>query len=254
LSYTNTRDMEELKANQRIILSVDCSLKKEAEYLALLAKNAGARFIKFGLELSSATSWHFCSQLASANQLEWVADAKLDDIPNTVTAAIKNLKNLKHPPFAITIHTTIGVKAMKAAQQEAGDIKILGVTVLTSLSSGKDGEAERIFHVPVNQKVLELSYDATTAGITGIVASPLEVASIKKDPRTSGLLTMIPGCRSSSVNRGDQARTTTPVEAILAGADLLVIGRQITQAQYPAQAYTKLISEIAEALEASSGA
>ena len=237
--------MSELSARERIILSIDTSRREDAERLAAVAQAAGARFVKLGLELSSAESWLYCSRLAARHGLDWVSDAKLDDIPNTVVGAVKNISGLSHPPFGITMHTTAGIEAMQAAQEAAGPVKMLGVTVLTSI---KGEEAERLYRVPVQEKVMELARDAASAGVAGVVSSPMEVGMIKGDPETAHLFAMIPGTRSVAADHGDQARVTTPGAAIQDGADLLVIGRQITQAEDPALAYEALVAEIQGAL------
>ena len=151
--------MAELPARERIILAVDTSREADAERLVQVAKYAGARFVKLGLELSSATSWQYCSDLAGRNGLDWVADAKLDDIPNTVVGAVKNIKGLEHRPFGITMHTTSGRESMRTAQEEAEEIKMLGVTVLTSI---KDDEALELYGVPTRQKVIELARSAAS--------------------------------------------------------------------------------------------
>lgn len=233
--------MSELSANERIILAIDTSGIEEAERLMSLAKDIGSKFVKCGLELSSTIGWQGCSELAAEKNLEWVADAKLDDIPNTVAKTVRNIGSLDHAPFGITIHTTSGIEAMRVAQEEADSIKMLGVTVLTSIT---DEEARRLYRVPVRQKVIELAYDAVDAGIKGIVSSPLEVGLIKNKPKTSNLFAMIPGTRSSSADVQDQARVGTPSAAIRDGADLLVVGRQITQAENPTEAFEELIEEI----------
>jgi orotidine-5'-phosphate decarboxylase len=245
--------MAGLLARERIILAVDVSGEEDAERLVAIARQAGARFVKFGLELSSAASWRHCAQLAASYGLDWVADAKLDDIPRTVVAAVANIKRLEHPPCGITMHTTAGSEAMRLAQDEAGDINMLGVTVLTSIGAtvddGEDlSEGERIFHVPVRQEVMELARDAARAGMAGVVCSPREVGMIKADPETRGLFAMIPGSRSADVDAQDQARVGTPAAAIRDGADLLVVGRQITQSGDPLRAYEELVSEIESAL------
>ena len=237
--------MSEFPARERIILAIDASRREDAERLAALAEQAGARFVKMGLELSSAESWSYCSRIAARHKLDWVADAKLDDIPTTVVGAVRNISRLALPPFGITMHTTAGMETMRAAQEAAGTVKMLGVTVLTSIT---DDEAQRLYGVPVRQKVMELSRAAAEAGLAGIVSSPLEVEMIKSDPHTQNLFAMIPGTRSASAAHGDQARVGTPAAAIRAGADLLVIGRQITHAENPARAYELLVAEIGAVL------
>ncbi len=241
--------MAELPAAERIILAIDTSTEKDAERLASVAQEAGARFVKLGLELSSATSWQYTSDLAARHELDWVADAKLNDIPNTVAGAVRNISDLEHPPFGITVHTSSGLEAMRIAQKEAGDIKILGVTVLTSIKSETEegeelSEGERLFHVPVPQKVMELATDAARSGVKGVVCSPLEVGMIKSDPETKHLFAMIPSARSATADVQDQARVGTPGAAINDGADLLVIGRQIAKAEDPTAAYEALVAEI----------
>ena len=164
---------------ERIILAIDTSYKEEAEKLAKTARSAGAYFVKLGLELASATSWHYCSDLAARHDLAWVADAKLDDIPNTVVGAVKNISRLEHPPQGITMHTTAGLEAMRQAQKEAGVIKMLGVTVLTSLAYE---EVVDIYRTTPTHKVQELARLAARASLLGVVASPQEVGMIKKSP------------------------------------------------------------------------
>lgn len=237
--------MAELPARERVILAIDTSEEADAERLASVAQDAGARFVKLGLELSSATSWQYCSELAASHELDWVADAKLDDIPNTVAKTVKNIKGLEHPPFGITMHATSGIEAMRAAQEEAGVTKMLGVTVLTSFD---EKEAESLYHVPVRQKVMELARDAVAAGAQGVVSSPREVGMIKSDPQTQQLFAMIPSIRSASAELQDQSRVATPSAAIRDGADLLVIGRQVTQAESPPEAYEQVVKEIEGAL------
>ncbi|MEI6850715.1 MAG: orotidine-5'-phosphate decarboxylase [Candidatus Saccharibacteria bacterium] len=237
--------MSELSSRERIILAIDTSQPDEAERLAKIAKAAGARFVKLGLELSSATSWKYCSDLAAENGLDWVADAKIDDIPNTVRNTVGNIRKLDHPPFGITIHTTAGIEAMRAAQEEANKndkiIKMLGVTVLTSV---KDEEAREIYHVSASQEVLELAFRAVDAGIEGIVCSPMEVGMVKNNPKTRNLFAMIPGSRMTGAETHDQNRPKTPAETIKAGADLLVIGRPITDDKQPDRAFEAHVVEI----------
>ncbi|KKU19816.1 MAG: Orotidine 5'-phosphate decarboxylase [Candidatus Saccharibacteria bacterium GW2011_GWA2_46_10] len=230
---------------QRIILAIDTSNADEAENLAQLAKSAGARFIKFGLQIATAKSWQWCAELSKKYGLEWVADAKLADIPNTIEASVASLVELGYSPYAITIHATAGHQAMVKAQASAGQVLIFGVTILTSLS---DEECHRIYGSSAKDKVMELAQSAAAAGIAGIVASPKEVGMIKQNEVTKSLLTMIPGSRSTEAQAADQARVATPSQTITAGADLLVIGREITHAKDPAVAFAKIVNDIKEAV------
>lgn len=233
--------MSELSARERIILAIDTSDSAEAIRLTKIAKKAGARFVKLGLEISSATSWQFCSSLAADNELDWVADAKLHDIPNTVKNTVRNIRKTAHPPFGITIHTLSGREALKVAQEEAGTIKMLGVTILTSIDAE---ESAQQFHEDVPNTVMHLARKAVDAGVAGLVCSPLEVGLVKATPETAGLFTMIPGTRSVTAETADQVRVSTPAEAIRNRADLLVIGRQVTGDPEPVTAYEAVVAEV----------
>lgn len=239
--------MSELPIRERVILAIDTSEKDQAERLARIAKQAGARFVKLGLELSSANDWRYCSDLAARNGLDWVADAKLADIPNTIAKTVKNIVSLDHRPFGITMHAFSGDETMRIAQETAGDVKMLGVTILTSMG---DAESIRKYGKPVSEKVLELAEDAARVKMAGVVSSAKEVGAIKSNQLTSCLFTMIPGTRSEYASTQDQVRVATPGEAIADGADLLVIGRQITQASVPEEAYEMLIDELTQGLSA----
>lgn len=237
--------MSELSARERIILAIDTSREQDAERLAAVAQEAGARFVKLGLELSSATSWQYCSDLAASHELDWVADAKLDDIPNTVAGAVKNIKALAHPPFGITMHIKAGIDAMKEAQEEAGDVMMFGVTELTSIPPQ---ETQNRYNFSRSALVKRLAREAVEAGLKGIVASPQEVRAIKRGEATKGLFAMIPGARSVGAESHDQANAGTPAAVIKDGADFLIVGRQITQTEDPAQTYEQLVAEIEGAM------
>lgn len=238
--------VEQLSARERIIVAIDTSREADAERLASVAQEAGARSVKLGLELSSATSWQYCADLAAAHELDWVADAKLHDIPTTVRGAVTNIIALDHSPFGITMHTLAGAEAMRVAQETAGVVKMLGVTVLTS---SDDAETKHIYNgLTRAEKVPQLAQDAADAGIAGLVCSPREVGAVRAMPATEHLFTMIPGTRSAAAEHHDQVNVGTPAAAIRDGADLLVIGRQITKAEDPARAYEDLVAEIEAAL------
>lgn len=234
----------DLKSAQKIVLAIDTSNTAEAEKLTQIAKAVGTRFVKFGLQIATAHSWQWCANLAAKNDLAWIADAKLSDIPNTVEAAVAALVSLTHPPFAVTIHITAGKQAMSLAQAKAGEVKLLGITVLTSLT---DEESQSFFGQPAKAKVMQLATAAAAAGLAGVVASPQEVKLLKGNPATKNLLLMIPGSRSNDAQSADQARVATPAETIDAGADLLVIGREVTQAADPAAVLARIVKDIEQA-------
>ena len=149
-------------------------------------------------------------------------DLKLHDIPNTVRKSIEGLKSL--PVKMLTIHISGGKDMMKAAIDAVTgtDIKIFGVTALTSLSNADTNE---IFQRTTLEQVNAMLDLADSAGIDGVVCSPHELELVSK---RESLLSITPGIRLKDSN-DDQKRVMTPKEAIDLGADYLVIGRPITQ-------------------------
>ena len=149
-------------------------------------------------------------------------DLKLHDIPNTVKKSIQGLASL--PIKMLTIHASGGKDMMMAAMEATSrtQIKVFGVTALTSLS---DDETNEIFQRTSSEQVNAMLDLAESAGIDGIVCSPHELELVKK---RGTLLAITPGIRLQDSN-DDQKRVMTPKEAINLGADYLVIGRPITQ-------------------------
>ena len=147
-------------------------------------------------------------------------DLKLHDIPNTVKKSIKGLTSL--PINMLTIHTSGGKDMMMAAMEAVSgtEIKVFGVTVLTSLSNDDTNE---IFQRTSSEQVNAMLDLAEEAGIDGVVCSPHELALVSK----RNLLSITPGIRLQESN-DDQKRVMTPREAADLGADYLVIGRPIT--------------------------
>ncbi len=148
-------------------------------------------------------------------------DLKLHDIPNTVKKSIKGL--ISYPIKMLTIHTSGGREMMSAAKEavEGTDIKIFGVTTLTSLS---DDDTSEIFNRTTAEQVSAMLDLAESSGIDGVVCSPHE---LKLVIQKKSLLSITPGIRMKDSN-DDQKRVMTPKEAIDLGADYLVIGRPIT--------------------------
>ena len=148
-------------------------------------------------------------------------DLKLHDIPNTVKKSIGGL--ISYPIKMLTIHTSGGKEMMTAAMEAVSrtDIKIFGVTALTSLSNEDTNE---IFQRTSSEQVIAMLDLAESAGIDGVVCSPHELEFVYK---RESLLSITPGIRMQDLY-DDQKRVMTPKEAIDLGADYLVIGRPIT--------------------------
>jgi orotidine-5'-phosphate decarboxylase len=184
-------------------------------------------------------------------------DLKYHDIPNTVAGAVTAATTLPGVQL-LDVHTTGGLEMMRAAahalaasQATEPRPKLLGVTILTSMDRKSLGQVG-ISGSP-QSRVVSLARLAKRAGLDGVVASPLEVKHIRK-ACGPGFLTVIPGVRladpkaTTSKRRDDQARVSTPGEAIRAGADYLVVGRPITSAQDPRAAAQAVVEEIALAM------
>jgi len=163
---------------------------------------------------------HEAISFVSDKGFEIFLDLKLHDIPNTVKKSIKGLTSL--PINMLTIHTSGGKDMMMAAMEAVSgtEIKVFGVTVLTSLSNDDTNE---IFQRTSSEQVNAMLDLAEEAGIDGVVCSPHELALVSK----RNLLSITPGIRLQESN-DDQKRVMTPREAADLGADYLVIGRPIT--------------------------
>ena len=164
-------------------------------------------------------------------------DLKLHDIPNTVKKSIEGLISL--PIRMMTIHTSGGLEMMKAAKEAVinTNIKIFGVTALTSLS---DEDTSAIFQRTASNQVKAMLDLAQDAQIDGVVCSPHELDLVVE---RKSLLSITPGIRlSESVD--DQSRVMTPKDAISKGADYIVIGRPITNAPNVSEALQEIHNSI----------
>ena len=174
---------------------------------------------KFGLEfLNSKDGRSFLSKLRNKTIF---ADLKLHDIPNTCASAVKAMKDLKIN--YLTIHISSGLEALKAAKKVSGKIKLIGVTILTSL----DNKALKDigFNKDVKKLVLHQARMANKAKLDAIVCSAQEVKLVKKVFKKE---IITPGIRFNSKSN-DQKRVVTPRQAYKNGSDWLVMGRPITK-------------------------
>lgn len=172
-------------------------------------------------------------------------DLKLHDIPNTVAGGIRAITPLN--PAILTIHTSGGLAMMQAAKQASQEGPgtaplVVGVTVLTSLDEA-DLNAAGVAGSTADQ-VRRLATNAQQAGLDGVVCSPLEVEMLRKECGPDFKL-IVPGIRPKGAAIGDQKRVMGPADALSKGADVLVIGRPITQANHPADAAEAIQAEIA---------
>ena len=180
---------------------------------------------------------HQAISYASNKGFKIFLDLKLHDIPNTVKKSIKGLVSL--PIDMMTIHTSGGLEMMKAAKNavDGTDIKIFGVTALTSLS---DEDTSLIFKRTAAEQVNTMLDLAEQAGIDGVVCSPHELSLVTK---RESLLSITPGIRLKDSN-DDQNRVMTPKDALKQGANFLVIGRPITEAKNIKEALLEIHNSI----------
>jgi orotidine-5'-phosphate decarboxylase len=188
--------------------------------------------VKIGLELYLRYGPEAVASIRGASAVDVFLDLKLHDIPATVAAAVSAVARLR--PALLTVHATAGAAALRAAAQAAPPgTTIVGVTVVTSLS---DADLAQIGMAgPAGDAVRRLAVLAVSAGARGLVCSPWEVAAVRAEVGP-GILLVTPGVRPAGADRHDQARVATPEEAVLAGSDLLVIGRPIAGAADPGAA------------------
>ena len=183
--------------------------------------------------VSFNSSGHELIFYAAEKGFEIFLDLKLHDIPNTVKKSIEGLAAL--PIKLLTIHASGGKDMMKAAMEgvSGSDIKVFGVTALTSLS---DNDTNEIYRRSVNEQVNAMLDLAESACINGVVCSPHELELVSK---RESLLSITPGIRLDESN-DDQKRVMTPKQAIELGADYLVIGRPITESNNIKESLSRL--------------
>jgi len=229
----------------RIIIALDVQTKEDG--FALVSRLPDARTFKVGLELFTAEGPALFRKLKALRKAIFL-DLKLHDIPNTVAGAVRSA--LKHGVQMMTVHTSGGremmAKAAEAAKAAAEAGKrpkpiLLGVTVLTSL---KGADLEEVgWSSDVAAQVLRLAGLAKAAGLDGIVCSPQEIEILRREYGCD-LLIVTPGIRPVWAAAQDQKRIMTPAEAVAKGADYLVIGRPITGAPSPNEAFLRVVEEL----------
>lgn len=228
--------------SDRIIVPLDVPSLEDA--IALVEQLPDVTFWKVGLELFVSTGPEILKILKERNKRIFL-DLKFHDIPNTVMGACRSAS--QYGVDLLTLHATAGRSALKLAadalNQSESPTKLLAITLLTSLIS-RDLAFDLKVPLELPDYVLQMSLLAKESGIHGAVCSPQEVSQLREACGSDYLL-VCPGVRPLWANSGDQRRVMTPAEAIAAGADYLVIGRPITAASSPIEAWEKICQEIA---------
>jgi len=240
MEQNETRD----PTGRALIVALD--VPSYAEATAIVSELGEAvSFYKIGLELLFDGGLRLAGELRDAGKLVFL-DMKLLDIGNTVEKAVRNIAKLG--VNYLTIHAVDG-KTLRAAREGKGtsDLKLLGVTVLTSLTT--DDLIEQGISETPQDLVLRRARLAYESGVDGVIASGLEARAIREV--IGGDFTIVtPGIRPSGSAANDQARAMTPRDAILAGANHLVVGRPILNAPDRKKAALAIQGEIRDALSA----
>ena len=231
--------MTTIPRRERLIVALDVATAAEAR--ALVEKlGAAAGFYKIGLELFTSGGYFELAAWLAARGNKVFADLKLYDIPETVRRATANLR--ASGATFLTVHGNRSI--MQAAVKEKGSLKILAVTVLTSLDQSDLEELG--YRGEVGQLVLDRAGGALAAGCDGVIASGLEASNIKSKFGEK-LLVVAPGIRPPGAGTADQKRTVDVAQAFRNGADYIVVGRPIRDASDPraaAESIQKTIEEI----------
>jgi orotidine-5'-phosphate decarboxylase len=229
--------MPKIDPRDRLIVALDVPDLASAE--AMVSRlGESVTFYKVGMELAYSDGLSFVRRLADAGKKVFL-DLKLHDIPNTVEKATAQVADLG--ATFLTVHAF--PQTMKAAVKGrgTGSLKILAVTVMTSYVDADLVEAG--YALGVRDLVERRARQAHAIGVDGLILSPEEVSAMRA--LLGPDITLItPGIRPSGSPAGDQKRIMTPANAIEAGADYLVIGRPVTQADDPKASAEAIIAEI----------
>ena len=221
---------------------IACDFKSKEELFQFLAPFKGENpYLKIGMEIFYKEGPALVKEL-HAMGFKIFLDLKLHDIPNTVEKAMRNLGELG---VEITnVHAAGGIKMMEAARrgldatEEGKKTQLIAVTQLTSISQ-ETLENELLINHPLQDVVKKYALNAKAAGLQGVVCSALEAPIIKE----LGLISVTPGIRFADDSVNDQKRVATPALAKELGSTYIVVGRSITAAENPLEAYKRCVKE-----------
>jgi len=224
-----------------IIVALDV---ESAAAARALVERIGSRvdFYKVGLELYTAAGMEFVRELLMARKQIFL-DLKFYDIPETVSRAVARVADTGVQ--FLTIHAVGSVMRAAVAARAGSQLRLLGVTVLTSFGPEDLGDLD--YQGTIAELVAKRATKAMELGVDGVVASPLEARAVRAIIGSDALL-VTPGVRSAGADKGDQKRVATPADAIRAGANYLVMGRQITRASDPGAEIERVLFELAGAV------
>lgn len=229
-----------MTADDRLIVALDVPNAIAGMEIAAALGDA-VNFYKIGLGMLTGGGMALANELKDEHGKKIFMDLKLFDIGATIEKAVRGLSQFDLD--FLTVHGDPYV--VRAAREGKGksDMKILAVTVLTSLDRDDlDGALIRDGAIP--DLVQERAGRAFDAGADGVIASPKEAGLIRALPESQGKLIVTPGVRPAGSDLGDQKRVTTPAQAIANGSDHIVVGRPIWNAPDPRKAALSIIEEL----------
>lgn len=239
--------------DNRLIIALDVETVQRAREMVSALRDVAGMF-KIGSQLFTAAGPDFVLEIVKAGSRVFL-DLKFHDIPNTIAAASREAVRLGVSIF--NIHAAGGGEMMKRAAEAVHDVSereglsrpiLIAVTVLTSADAATLAEIG-VADNPQEQ-VARLARLAASCGMDGVVASPHEVALIRSAVEQRDFVIVTPGVRPAGAATHDQKRVMTPAEAVRAGADYLVVGRAILDADNPATAAQEILEEMQNAAEA----
>ncbi|WP_170470189.1 orotidine-5'-phosphate decarboxylase [Ruegeria arenilitoris] len=228
-------------SDDRLIVALD--VPNALQGLAMAERlGDSVSFYKIGLGMLTGGGLALANELKQDHGKRIFLDMKLFDIGNTVENAVRGLAQFDLD--FLTVHGDPHV--VHAAKEGAAgkDLKILAVTILTSLNRD-DLDASLLKEGNVQDLVVERAARALEAGADGVIASPQEAALIRALPQAEGRLIVTPGVRPAGAELGDQKRVATPANAVADGVDHIVVGRPIYQAENPKAAAEAILAELA---------
>ncbi len=226
---------------------IACDFPSKAQTIEFLEQFTEEKpYVKIGMELFYSEGPRIVRDIKARGHRIFL-DLKLHDIPNTVKRTMKVLSELDVDMCNLHAGGTMAMMeaALTGLTREDGSRPLLiAVTQLTSTDEKRMRE-ELLINKPLEQVVMHYASNARKAGLDGVVCSPLEASRVH-EACGKDFLTVTPGVRFAEGDSGDQARVTTPARAKELGSDYIVVGRPITQAENPVEAYRRCVREFVD--------
>ncbi|MBA4789563.1 MAG: orotidine-5'-phosphate decarboxylase [Rhizobiales bacterium] len=233
--------MTDTALSDRLIVALDFPSVSAAEAMVWQLGD-DVTFYKIGLELTIAGGLDLAADLIGAGKKVFL-DLKLHDIGQTVERA--TAAAAERGVTLLTVHAYPQTLAAAARGAQGSNIKVLGVTVLTSYDAQDLAAAG--YALGVEEMVLRRAEQARAAGVAGVICAPTDARMVRSALGPAGLV-VTPGVRPAGADVGDQKRIATPGDALRAGANAIVVGRPITAAADPAEAARAILAEMDGAL------